>query len=145
MRVFICIVALLLAACSTNKPPETRSQASSQASVANAALPEPGPEDGGLRLRLQVAPRADSGKEGYDVRLDLLNISQRPITLRAHWRNEGDAGDLKDYVEAATSIECVPEVAPWIGGVRQGQPKSQPQQELAPGETLWLHWQTDGR
>src|SRR5438552_7365745 len=114
--------------------------------VGAAEAPEPGPEDGGLRLRLLVTPRADAGKEGYDVRLDLLNVSQRPITLQAGWQHETDTGDVKDYLEAATSIECVPAIAPWIGGVMQGQRTSlQPQQVLKPGEVLSVNWQTDAR
>jgi hypothetical protein len=93
-----------------------------------------------------VASRTDAGKEGYDVRLDLLNDSRRPITLRAKWRHEHDAGDVKAYLEAATSIECVPEVKPWAGAVQQGGRVSpQPEQGLAPGETLSLRWQTEGR
>jgi hypothetical protein len=111
----------------------------------DAQSQEPGPEDGGLRLRLAVAPRAGEGKEGYEVRLDLLNTSRRPVTLRAGWRHEGDAGDAKAYLEAATNIECVPEVAPWMGAVAQGRRVSpQPEQGLGPGETLSVRWQTDG-
>ena len=65
-------------------------------------LPEPGPEAGGLRLRLLVSPR--SGNEGYEVRVDLLNASDRTITVRANWRND-EAGDLREYIDAGTSIE----------------------------------------
>src|SRR4051794_29705151 len=90
------------------------------ANVLAADAPEAGPEDGGMRLRLVVTP-GDAGKEGYDVKLDLLNGSQQPITLRAGWAHETDAGDVKDYLEAAASIECVPAIAPWTGGVMQGQ------------------------
>jgi len=111
----------------------------------SAALPEPGPEDGGLRMRLVVVPRTDAGKEGYDVRVDLLNTSERAITLRAGWRNE-EMGDLKDYIDAAMSIECVPAVRRWMGGVQMGHRKSpQPEQVLKPGEILPVRWQTDGR
>ena len=114
--------------------------------VARAEAPEGGPENGGLRLRLTVTPRADAGKEGYDVKLDLLNVSQQPITLRAGWTHQTDAGDVKDYLETATSIECVPAIAPWIGGVQQGQRTApQPELILKPGETLSVNWQTDGR
>lgn len=110
-----------------------------------AALPEPGPEDGGLRMRLVVAPRADTGKEGFDVRVDLLNTSERSITLRAGWTDD-EAGDLKDYIDAATSIECVPAVRRWMGGVRVGQRKlPQPEQVLEKGAVLSVHWQTEGR
>jgi hypothetical protein len=110
-----------------------------------AAPPEPGPEDGGLRMRLVAVPRTEGSKEGYDVRVDLLNISERAITLRAGWRNE-ETGDLKDYIDAATSIECVPAVRRWMGGVQQGQRKlPQPEQVLEPGAVLSVRWQTEGR
>jgi hypothetical protein len=96
-------------------------------------------------LRLVVAPRADTGKDGYEVRIDLINSSANPVTLRAGWRYD-DAGDLKDYLDAATSIECVPAVAPWIGGVREGQRKTpQPEHLLKAGETLSVRWQTEGQ
>jgi hypothetical protein len=85
-----------------------------------AALPEPGPEDGGLRMRLVVAPRTDTGQEGFDVCVDLLNTSERAITLRAGWRH-ADAGDLNDYIDAATSIDCVPGGSP-VDGRSHGGP-----------------------
>ena len=47
------------------------------------ALPEPGPEDGGLRLRLVVKPRAKHDKEGFDVRIDGVNTSDRAIRCAA--------------------------------------------------------------
>jgi hypothetical protein len=110
-----------------------------------AALPEPGPEEGGMCMRLVVAPRTDTGREGYDVRVDLLNTSERAITLRAGWRND-DAGDLKDYIDAATSIECVPAILRWRGGVMVGHGKlPQPEQVLEKGAVLSVRWQTEGR
>lgn len=110
-----------------------------------AALPEPGPEEGGLRMRLVVAPRTDPGREGYDVRVDLLNTSERAITLRTAWEYE-EAGDLKDYIEAATSIECVPTVQRWMGQIMQGHRKApQLKHVLNPGSVLSARWQTEGR
>src|SRR5262245_36575593 len=76
-------------------------------------VPEPGPEEGGLRLRLVVAPRTDLRQDGYEVRVDLLNISDRATTLRGAWRYD-ETGDLNDYLDAATSIECVPAVQRWM-------------------------------
>jgi hypothetical protein len=108
--------------------------------------PEPGPEENGLCMRLMVQPMPEPDREGFELQLDLLNKSQKDITLRADWRDDGDEGDLKDYIEAATSIECVPAVAPWIGGVRQGQRKApQPEYVLKRGEVLSLSWKTDRR
>jgi hypothetical protein len=131
--------------CETAAAATTATTATTAAAAESAALPEPGPEEGGMRLRLIAAPRTEPGREGYDVRLDVLNASQRPITLQGKWRNE-ETGDVKEYIEAATSIECVPDIAPWVGGVRES-PRTlpQPRQVLAPGETLRVRWQTEGR
>jgi hypothetical protein len=108
-------------------------------------LPEPGPEDGGLRMRLMVVPRINPGKEGFNVRVDLLNTSHHAITLRAAWRNE-EAGDLKEFLEAATSIECVPARQRWMGQITVGRRKApQPEQVLQPGAVLSADWQTEGR
>ena len=110
-----------------------------------AALPEPGPEDGGLRLGLLVTPRSDTNKEGFNVRLDLHNTSNAAMTLRAGWRHD-EPGDVKDYLAAATSIQCVPAVVPWRGGVlgpRRELP--QPAYVLKAGEVLSIPWQTKGR
>src|ERR1035437_5013439 len=101
--------------------------ASHLSAAENTALPEPGPENGGLRMRLMVASRTDTSKEGYEVRVDLLNTSERTITLRAAWEYE-EAGDLKDYIDAATSIECVPAVQRWMGQIRE-VPRQAPQPE----------------
>ncbi len=109
------------------------------------ALPEPGPEDGGLRMRLVVVPRPDASEDGFDVSVDLVNTSERAITLRAGWRND-DPGDVKAYVEAATGIECVPAVRPWSGGVKDTRRKlPQPEYRLKAGEVLSVRWQTAGR
>jgi hypothetical protein len=107
---------------------------------------EPGPESGGLRLRLAVIPNSpEPGQEGYDVRLDLLNVSRADITLRANWRHQENDGDLKDYLEASTGIETYPPIAPWIGQVMQGHRISpQPERVLKAGEVLSLRWQTRG-
>jgi hypothetical protein len=97
-------------------------------------------------MRLVVTPNAKAGAEGYDVRLELLNVSDRAIWLKANWSHDTDKGDLKDYLEAATSIESDPPIAPWVGQVQGGYRKwPQPEQELKAGDSLSIHWQTQGR
>ncbi|HEY1380126.1 MAG TPA: hypothetical protein VGF55_25205 [Gemmataceae bacterium] len=110
-----------------------------------ADSPEPGPEDGGLRLRLVVTPRADGAKDGYDVRLELVNASGKAVAVRANWPDDRGTGGVGNYLEAAASIETVPPIAPWVGGVGRGR-RTSPQQEhvLKPGETLTVGWRTDG-
>lgn len=109
------------------------------------ALPEPGPEDGGLCMRLVVLPRQVASEDGFDVRVNLINTSDSAMTLLAGWRND-DPGDVEDYIEAAIDIECVPAVRPWRGGV-PGIRRTLPQPEylLKAGEVLSVRWQTKGR
>lgn len=62
------------------------------------------------------------------------------------YATESDPGDLKDYIEAATSIECVPPILPWSGGVPEVQRRlPQPERLLEAGEVLSVSWRTQGR
>ena len=107
-------------------------------------LPEPGPEHGGLRLRLLVSEK--EGKDGWSVRLDLLNTTKADITLRADWWHEAEQGDLKEYLEAAASIETWPPFAPWQGQVMAGHRTApQPEEVVKAGGDLSVTWETDGR
>lgn len=93
-----------------------------------------------------MAPRPGAAGEGYDVRVDVLNVTNRDVTLHAGWWYEGDKGGLKDYIEAATSIEAYPPIAPWVGQVWGGDRKSpQPTNTLKPGDGLSVGWHADGR
>jgi hypothetical protein len=109
--------------------------------------PEPGPEDGGLRLRLLVSPKPEGGREGYDVRIDLVNVSPKPIVLRAAWWSRERGGGFPEYLEAATSIESWPAFEPWLGQtmVRAEDSTPQPEYTLKPAETLSRSWHTQGR
>jgi hypothetical protein len=108
--------------------------------------PEPGPEAGGLRLRLQVIPSPESGNEGYDVQVDLISVSQKPIPLRMDSWPPLHEGSFKDYLEAAVSIESNPAIEPWLGQVGAAPEGTTPAEyTLKPGETLSLKWHTTGR
>jgi hypothetical protein len=115
--------------------------------LAAAALPEPGPEADGLRLRLVVTPLSKSGKSGYEVQADLVSVSPEPIRLRAiQWRARQQEGGFREYLEGALSIESYPAIEPWLGqafGPRQGA--TEPEYTLKPGEILSLKWRTEGR
>ena len=117
----------------------------SQAAIAIEQL-DAGPEDGGLQLKLVVLPDPKADKDGYDVRVDLLNTTKADITLRAGWWYDTDKGDAKDYIEASTSIETYPAIAPWVGQVPAvHRTLSQPEYVLKAGEVLSVSWHTDGR
>lgn len=116
--------------------------------LAASTPPEPGPEAGGLRLRLLVTPHPQDGKEGYDVKADLINVSQEALPLRAvHWRSERRGGGFEAYVEAALSIESYPEIEPWLGQVvaplRDVPPE--PEYTLEAGKSLLVQWHVAGR
>ena len=108
------------------------------------SLVEPGPENGGLRMRLIVSPNAQ-GKAGYEVRLDLVNTTHTDIPLRAAWLYDRDDGDFNDFIATAVSIETVPEIEPWMGQIHAPQRTlPQPERTVKAGETLSVQWQTDG-
>jgi len=93
-----------------------------------------------------VSPSSYAGREGYEVRLDLINTAKQDVTFRAGWWYERDQGGVKDYIEASTSIETYPPIAPWAGQV-MGPHRTTPQPEyvLKAGEVLSVGWHSDGR
>ncbi|HWB01778.1 MAG TPA: hypothetical protein VG796_02060 [Verrucomicrobiales bacterium] len=114
--------------------------------AAGTPQPTPGPANGGLRMRLTIAPDLISKVTACQMQIDLINVSEKPVTLRADWRHDEETGDLKDYVEAAAGIETMPAIASWLGQVMEGRrSKPQPEAVLKTGESLTVKWKTDGR
>ena len=113
---------------------------------AEEALPDPGPENGGMRLRLVVRPESLTTNEAYHVRLDLLNVSEKPITLVADWSDESERGDYKEYLESDVSIETYPEIIGLMAQVYVGHRQTpQPQFVLEANKTLTLEWTSGGK
>jgi len=112
--------------------------------LAVLAQPEPGPDDSGLRLRFVVLPHSDTNGEGYDVHVDIINVTNHDITL--HAESEEGNRDIKGLLEAAINIETYPAIAPWLGQVVEF-PHSRPQVEsvLKSGDKLSMEWHTTGR
>jgi hypothetical protein len=87
----------------------------------------------------------EGGKVGHEMRVDVLNVSRQARKLQADWLYETDTGNLKEYLEAATSMESYPPIAPWIGQIMGGGRNTpQPEYVLEPGEVLTLTWHTEG-
>ena len=110
------------------------------------ALPEPGPENKGMRLRFTVKPEGAGTNEGYRVRLELINTTDQPVPLAADWGNDGQKGDFKEWLEAACSIETDPAIMPpmaqYLVSLRT---LPQPEFTLAPKEILAVEWVSIGR
>jgi hypothetical protein len=115
--------------------------------LAQSTLPEPGPEAGGLRLRLSVTPNPEGTNEGYYVQVDLINVSRDPIPLLTNWHSYQQEGGFKEYLEAAVSIESYPEFERWVGQTEYRSDKTLPESEytLKPSKTLSVKWHTTGR
>ena len=110
------------------------------------SIPEAGPENGGLRLRLVVRTGSQDGKDAHDVTVEVINVTTKPITLVADWPYEADKGNFREYLEAALSIETFPKIAPWVGQTMEDHRTSpQPQYVLKSGEGLTLKWLASGR
>jgi hypothetical protein len=109
-------------------------------------LPESGPENHGLRLRLVAAREMTNGEETFRVRLDLINTTQRPITLTADWPYDQNKGDFREYIEACTSIETFPRIGGWEGQVMADhRALPQPQLELPARGVTTVEWQATDR
>ncbi len=112
----------------------------------SALLPAPGPEDGGLRLRLIVATEARDGNDTFSVQVDLVNTTDRPILLTADWPYDAGKGDFRDYLEASVSIETYPPIERWLGQtMAPHRTAPQPRYELQAKSTLTLNWQAGDR
>ncbi len=133
----ILLAATLLAFLTGNSVPRA---------VADSAQPAPGPENGGLRMRLIIAPDKIAETPAQRVKIELLNVTDKPVTLRSAWEHDEQTGNMEDYLESATGIETYPAIEPWSGQVMVGR-RSRPQEEkiLKAGETVTVSWQTDGR
>lgn len=102
---------------------------------------EPGPESGGLRMKLIVNPTPS----GYDVRLEIKNVSEQRIVMKADWWYDTYDGNFDEFIEAALSIETNPSITPWTGQVMAPHRTiTQPQQLLAAGETWSMSWKSEG-
>ena len=109
------------------------------------SLPEAGPENSGLRLRIQVTPRQTKAGDEFDVRLDLVNVKDEPVTVFADWPHKPE-GDFSDYVEMAASIRTHPEIMLWgIQVMADLREKPESKHTLAAGETLSVKWTSKGR
>ena len=109
------------------------------------SLPEAGPENSGLRLRFQVTPRQTKAGDEFDVRLDLINVKDEPVTVFADWPHKPE-GDFADYVEMAASVRTHPEIMLWgIQVMADLREKPESKHTLAAGETLTVKWTSMGR
>src|ERR1041384_4132432 len=108
-------------------------------SRAETNLPEPGPENSGLRLRFVVTPEGKGTGETYRVRLDLINVTDKPIELIGDWPGDRDTGDFKDYLEADVNIETMPELMPpMYQAMMERRKTAQPTYTLKPQTVLTL-------
>lgn len=104
---------------------------------------EPGPQNGGLRLRLTLTRAVKSAE--WEVRMDLINDSQQSIALQTAWESS-EPGDVKDYLQAAAQIETTPYFAPEHGatGFSEARTEQQKTLNLPANESLELRWRTGG-
>jgi hypothetical protein len=112
----------------------------------DAPAPEPGPAKDGLRLRLTVSSNVEKVDRHVFV-IEILNVSDKPITLVAKFIYEGKEEQTYDqYLSRATTFVACPEVVEYgyqTGGRFRQSP--QPVATIEPGKTLKAQWGTEGR
>lgn len=110
-----------------------------------SALPEPGPENHGLRLRLSITSEGSKTEDIHTVQLNLINTGKNSITLTAKWLYEQNTGDYGEYLKSEVMLISFPEVvlaAAQTAGSLRSSP--QPKQVLKSGESLMVKWQVIG-
>ena len=107
-------------------------------------LPDPGPENGGLCLRLVIVPGPQG--DSRTINMELLNTGLKAVSLVGEWDYEEDKGDYEAFFAKRMAFVTYPEVQPesfqTAGGRRNA---SQPAYELAPGKSLSVSWRSQGR
>jgi len=109
---------------------------------AGESLPEPGPENSGLRLRFVVTPVAGAEKRTNQFRAELLNVSQKPITLVvADWPYGGNKADFAYYVKTQVVFITSPRTLPFTyQTMRMVFERRQLRQTIQPGESFKIEW-----
>ena len=110
------------------------------------SLPEPGPENCGLRMRLVITPDTTNGAHGFEVRVDIINSTKYQIELATDWDSEYQRGNFLDYVESTSAVITDPVLAPDNGQIVVA-PRLSPQstQSLGASQTLTLKWHSNGQ
>ncbi len=119
----------------------TAAQGSSQAD-----LPEPGPENGGLRLRLSIITSRQDTNDVYSVRLGIINVSSEPVILVGQPGYERHAKDYATFLKSIVSFVTFPEILPPLGQTAGIEPKSAPPKTtIKPQEEFVVRWRSSGR
>ena len=113
------------------------------AATARAQTPEPGPENGGLRLKFVIVQNERRGS--HTMNLELLNTGAKPVVLIGMWDYENDKGDYAAWFKDSVAFVTYPEVQPELfqtAGMERKSP--QPTCELKPGKSMSVSWPADG-
>ena len=114
-------------------------------SIANGSLPEPGPQNRGLRLRLSITTAREKDSDVHTIRIELLNEGKGPVILVGQWPYEENEGDYAEFLKSQVKFVTYPEVQPPSAQTEGSSRKSaQPQREIKPGESLAVTWTATG-
>lgn len=102
-----------------------------------------GPENGGLRMNLQIDPAEANQPDCYKVTVRIANVSKSPVTLIAEWASDSEKGDYPQYMQEKVFLKCTPDVH--RNGYQTMDPsrtRSQPSLKLASGDIMTCQWFT---
>ena len=109
-------------------------------------LPEPGPQNGGLRLRFVAHSSHEDGADRHDMRLDLINVGDEPVILETKFIYEEEGQYVEDYLRLKVTFTSVPEVMRFGRGQTGGTSRESPQPKkvIEPGGYLPVFWTVEG-
>jgi hypothetical protein len=111
----------------------------------NLTMPEPGPENQGLRLRLTIETNRKNGQDYHTVRIGILNVSSQPITLIANPIYDQHNKDYAAYLKAVMTFITFPKIIPPSAQTAGAMVTSPPVQiTIQPQQEFKTHWQSRG-
>lgn len=106
-------------------------------------LPDAGPENGGLRLRLVITQEREVSSN--TVTVELQNVGPKTVVLVGEWDYQENRDGYQAFFEKRIGFVTYPEVQPDSFQTAGGERRSpQPQYELGAGKSLAISWKTKG-
>jgi hypothetical protein len=102
-----------------------------------------GPENGGLRMNLQVVPAESNQPDIYKVTIRIANVGKSPTILVAKWEGDHQKGDYRQYIKESVFLESFPEIRYSYSQTWETQRTlPQPTIEVKPGDFVAAEWIT---
>jgi hypothetical protein len=100
-----------------------------------------GPENQGLRMKLQIKKADGEKADVYKVSISLINVGATSVILVAQWDDEREKGDYGEFLKKQVSLTSFPEVrVDSAQTAPQERTSPQPTLVIKPGDSVSVEW-----